>query len=201
MVKNYIKPAVIKVVDPNQFGTIPGSSTVMALISMVHKWLKDTDGTGSTIRVLLCDFRKAFDLIDHFILITKLKKLDIPCSIVNWVISFLTCRSQRVKLGEDCFSEWGAIPSGVPQGTKLGPWLFLVMINDLIVSDAFSMWKFVDDSTVSETILKGEPSNAQLSANEVYNWSKQNQFELNGDKTKEMLITFNRAKEEISQSK
>ena len=92
VVADYIKPAVIKIIDPNQFGTIPGSSTVMALISMVHKWLKETDGTGSTIRVLLFDYRKAFDLIDHSTLIEKLHQMDIPNSVINWIISFFSGR-------------------------------------------------------------------------------------------------------------
>ena len=58
----------------------------MALISTLHKWLGDTDGTGSTIRVLLCDYRKAFDIIDHSLLVTKLKQVDIPRSIIKWVV-------------------------------------------------------------------------------------------------------------------
>ena len=55
----------------------------MALISTLHKWLGDTDGTGSTIRVLLCDYPKLFDLIDHSLLVTKLKQVDIPRSIIK----------------------------------------------------------------------------------------------------------------------
>ena len=66
VVTDYIKPAMIKSVDPNQFGTIPSSSTVIALINMVHKWLGGTHETGAKIRVLLCDFRKSFDLIRPF---------------------------------------------------------------------------------------------------------------------------------------
>ena len=198
IVNDYIKPAVLKIIDPRQFGTVPGSSTVMALISTFHKWLGDTDGTGSTIRVLLCDYSKAFDLIDHRLLVNKIKQLDIPNSVINWVISFLTCRLQRVKLGYDCFSEWGAVPSGVPQGTKLGPWLFLIMINYLSISDPFSLWKYVDDSTVSETVIKGNPSEVQLAAHQIHDWSKENKFQLNYDKTKELTITFTHSHQEAN---
>ena len=150
IVSDYIKLALEEKVAPNQFGTITGSSTVMALISMVHKWLEATDGNGAAVRMFLFDYRKAFDLVDHHILANKLQQLNIPHSVINWVIDFLCNRSQRVKLSKDCLSEWG-----VPQGTKLGPWLFLLMIDDLSVSNVFEMWKYVDDTTVSECIPKG----------------------------------------------
>ncbi len=102
---------------------------------------------GSVVRVLLFDYRKAFDLIDHIILVNKLKELDIPTTIINWIISFLSNRLQRVKSGHDCMSEWSVVPSGVPQGTKLGPWLFILMISNLVFpDDPFDIWKYVDDT-------------------------------------------------------
>ena len=67
-----LKPAVLERIDQAQFGTVPKSCTTHALISMLDTWLKNTDGSGSTTRVTLFDFRKAFDLIDHNILAKKL---------------------------------------------------------------------------------------------------------------------------------
>ena len=61
---------------------------------MIHKWLEATDGNGTSVRVLLFDYRKAFDLIDHRILVNKLKQVNISNSVINWVIDFLSGRSQ-----------------------------------------------------------------------------------------------------------
>ena len=119
MVDRYVKPAVLAKVDPRQFGTVPGSNTSEAIVSMIHTWNSATDGNGATVRVLLFEFKKAFDLIDHRILVGKLCSCDIPDPVISWIIDFLTSRKQRVKLGHDCFSEWGVVPAGVPQGTKI----------------------------------------------------------------------------------
>ena len=70
VVEFFIKPAVLKKVDPNQYGTIPNSSTVHAQVSMIHSW--------NEFRVMLFDFRKAVDLVDHYLLFQKLKTYDSP---------------------------------------------------------------------------------------------------------------------------
>ena len=114
VVEKYIAPAILQIIDPCQFGAIPKSSTAHALISMIHNWTQATDATGAAVRVVLFDYKKAFDLIDHQILIQKIFNLSIPRSIARWVCDFLTNRMQRVKLSHGCFSEWGEVPSGVP---------------------------------------------------------------------------------------
>ena len=81
------------------------------------------------------DFKKSLDLIDHSILVAKLMYFDILYSIIKWIVDFLIDRKQRVKFCQDCYSEWGAVPAGVPQGTTFAPWHFAVVINFLNVTD------------------------------------------------------------------
>ena len=83
IVQVYVKPAILKVIGANQFGVIPKSSTTIALISMLHHWYLGTDGNGVTVRTILFDYHKAFNLIDHNILIDKLRNLDLPRSVIN----------------------------------------------------------------------------------------------------------------------
>ncbi|CAB3999917.1 RNA-directed DNA polymerase from mobile element jockey-like, partial [Paramuricea clavata] len=191
IVEDYVKPAILDIIDASQYGAIPNSSTTMALISMLHHWFINTDGNGATIRTILFDYRKAFDFIDHTILVKKLGNLNIPRSIINWIIDFLSHRTQRVKLADSCFSEWGLVPSGVPQGTKLGPWLFILMIQDLNINSPY-MWKFVDDTTASEILPKGNVSTAQNIADYIKQWSEENRLKLHPDKCKELRISFSK---------
>ncbi|XP_068738469.1 uncharacterized protein [Montipora capricornis] len=67
VVQDYVKPAVMQKIDPNQFGTVPNSSTTHVLISMLDAWYRGTDGNGAIARVVLFDFKKVFDLIDQHI--------------------------------------------------------------------------------------------------------------------------------------
>lgn len=98
VVERFVKAAVLTKIDSQQFGSIPNSSTVHALVDMIQRWTNDTNGNGATTRVVLFEFRKAFDLIDHSILARKLHTFDLPNLIVHRITDFLQDRKQRVKL-------------------------------------------------------------------------------------------------------
>ena len=74
-------------------------------MDMIHCWTKPTEGNGSSVRTISVEYRKAFGLIAHKILITELSTLNLPRSIINWIIDFLDNRQQRIKLAEGCVSE------------------------------------------------------------------------------------------------
>ena len=76
----------------------------------------------------------------------------------------------------------------LPQGTQLGPWLFVLMINDLDTNA--QEWKYVDDTTVSEVVVKGRESHAQAIANRLIDWSRENRVQLNANKFKELRLSF-----------
>ena len=125
------------------------------------------------------------------ILVSKLCKLSIPTRTTNWITDFLSDRFQRINLSEGCYSEWGSVPSGVPRGTKLGSWLFLVLNNDLVIDNGIAhIWNYIDDRTVSDVVIKGRESNAQQIADNVAKWSSDNRVQLNSDKCKELRISF-----------
>ena len=181
-----LKLVILKQVDPHQFGFIPGSSTTFALISMFHHWLNACDSLNTDVRTVLLDFKKAFDFVDHTLLIAQLYTLSVKPAVVNWMIEFL--RNQRVMLNSNCFSSWLTVPAGVPQGTYLGPWLFLVMINDLRSNtENTSVWKFADDGILSETVCKARTTALQNEANAIYQWTLANNFSLTRLNVKNLL--------------
>ena len=133
--------------DKKQFGAIKGRSTSHELVDIFHKWHSALDQRQS-VRVVFVDYAKAFDHVDHGTVLNKLHDLGIPQKILRWLSSFLLDRQQRVKIGR-VLSEWARPNGGMPQGTWLGPYVFLALINDL--SSLVELHKFVDDCTLSET--------------------------------------------------
>ena len=95
-------------------------------------------------------------------------------------------------IGHDCFSEWGAVPAEVPQGTKLWPWLFIIVINELDVPGT-DLWKYVDDTTISETISISnyKASHIQAAVDILVSRATVDRLQLNETKCKELLVNFN----------
>ena len=86
---------------------------------------------------------------------------------------------------------------GTP-GDATRPVLFLVLINDLEINNAGNLWKYVDDKTTSEIVVKGASSNSQLIADTVVQWSFENRVKLNGEKCKELRILFAKNKSQLA---
>ena len=137
------------------------------------------------MRVVFIDFAKAFDHVDHSTIIRKLHNFGVDNILIRWVCSFFEQRVQRVKLA-NCFSEWLPLKGSLPQGTWLGPLLFVLLIDDL--STSCMLHKFIDDSTLSEICKKGEPSAMAGHLNNVIEWCRDNLMNVNYEKTKEMLL-------------
>jgi hypothetical protein len=118
----------------------------------------------------------------------KLLLLGVRKCLFPWLGNFLSDRKQRVKVGKS-ISEWVSVHAGVFQGTKLGPILFLVMINDLAPPNS-NYWSFVDDGTISENVPKSGTSDIQSDLNYISLWASENYMKLNPKKCKEMRVCF-----------
>ena len=143
------------------------------------------------VRVLLLDYSKAFDLVDHNILIEKFASLGIHEILLRWLHAFLSDRQQRVKLGQDV-SDWFSMQAAMPQGSYLGPLSFVVFIKDMPHPETIKSVKYVDDTTLSERVNNRSPSQLQDTADMIIDWSNDNKMKINEKKTKKMYISTKR---------
>ena len=164
--------------------TLKGRSTTHALVDILHNWNAALD-SGSSIRAVFVDYAKAFDHVDHSILITRLITLGVPAYIIRWIFSFLDKRQQRVKIGT-ILSTWLQLNGGMPQGTWLGPLTFVILIDGLRLECL--VHKFIDDTTASEILNRNQPSNMPDIIQQLVNWSKLSNMNINFKKTKEIIL-------------
>ena len=187
IVLGWVDDIVGERIDDNQFGGAGGTSTTDALVEMTHKWYEATDVLNNYVRVVLLDFSKAFDLINHHILVDTLITNGVPAHIVRCLAAFLLERQQQVKIG-NIYSRTGSPNGGVPQGTLSGPKCFLLYINYL--ETHVPLFKYVDDSTLFEICNTNEISEIQESIDKAADWTSMNCMKINSKKSKEMIISF-----------
>ena len=135
-----------KVLTTLQSGFISGDSTVNQLVDIYNSFCKALD-EGKEVRAIFCDISKAFDRVWHKGLSYKLQKVGITGHLLQWFADYLNNRKQRVVL-PGVFSHWTDLKAGVPQGSILGPLLFLTYINDIVRNINSSIRLFADDTSL-----------------------------------------------------
>ena len=176
----------------NQHGFISGRSTLSQLLHQIEQLIRAWEEGKSTDTIYL-DFAKAFDKVDHNILCHKIKRLGITGKVGVWINEFLTGRSQQVT-ANGALSEPAPVISGVPQGTVLGPILFIIMIDDLDCELTHSVAsKYADDTRVTAVISEpDDAANFQIELqNKIYPWGPANNMLLNGEKFEHLHVGKN----------
>ena len=168
----------------NQFGFRKNNSTTYALLEITEK-IKETIDNKKFGCGIFIDLRKAFDTVNHDILLTKLEHYGIRDMALEWFKSYLSNRKQYVSINGES-SELMDISCGVPQGSVLGPLLFLIYINDLPnISEVLKFYLFADDTNIyyeAESTKKLETViNKELK--KLYTWLNVNRLSLNIEKT------------------
>ena len=178
-----------KIFNKLQFGFRNNHSTFMALVILVENLVNALDNGKCAVGIFL-DFQKAFDTVDHGILLDKLYCYGIRDIAHKWFISYLSSRQQSVMYnGHE--SEFKMMRCGVPQGSILGPLLFLLYINDLTaVSNFFMPILFADDTNLfcTGTDLKDMIRQINEEMAKIYAWVNANKLSLNIDKTNFMMF-------------
>lgn len=164
------------IITASQHGFMAKKSTETQLLECINDWTSSLDSQENT-DVFYMDIAKAFDVVSHPKLLYKLKMYKITGKFYAWIDSFLKDRSQCVKVGNSLSCERNVL-SGVPQGSVLGPVLFLLFINDLPSAVKESTVKiFADDTKIYLSRKKGLTFDALYEDIEsVLNWTAENQL-------------------------
>ena len=166
-----------------QHGFVPGRDCITQLLLCLEEWT-DLIEQGEPFDVIYTDFSKAFDSVPHQRLLAKLESLGIQGDILHWIKSFLNGRSQCVNV-DGSRSGWRDVLSGIPQGSVIGPILFVIFINDMPLEIKQNFCKlFADDCKLygiknedGENSMQSDLSNMEL-------WSERWQLSFNASKCK-----------------
>ena len=182
-----------KLIFDYQFGFRKGHSTEQAILEITDRLKSEIDNKKITCGLFL-DFSKAFDTVDYEILLAKLYKYGIRGTPLTWFSNYLNNRQQYVKIG-NTESDYLTMTCGVPQGSTLGPLLFILYINDMPnCSNKLSFRIFADDSNVfySSTSIDDVERVMNEELNHIFQYCDANKLSVNINKTNFMVITSNK---------
>ncbi len=172
-----IKKALMQFLEQNnllsdaQHGFRSGRSCLTNLLFSLDRWSKARD-EGKMVHAVYIDFKKAFDSVPHQRLLHKLRSAGVRGNLLLWIHSFLSERSQRVQVGRQQ-STGVPVVSGVPQGSVLGPTLFLVFINDCVRDLDCDVTLFADDIKIWKVVQNtADEEQLQDNLNRLEEWSK-----------------------------
>lgn len=178
-----------KILTSFQSGFRKGDSTINQLLFLYNEFSNAIDD-NKEVRVVFCDISKAFDRVWHRGLLFKLRSIGISGDLLEWFSDYLTNRQQRVCI-KSFSSQWRLVPAGVPQGSILGPILFLIYINDIVHHIGSNIRLFADDTSLY--IIVEDPLTAAIQLNNdldiISKWGKTWIVNFNPEKTESLILT------------
>ena len=173
--------------SPKQHGFVPNRNCMTNLLTCMEMWTQMIE-EGLPIDIIYTDFAKAFDRVPHQRLLIKMKMLGIEGHTLNWIKAFLSGRKQCVRI-DDEYSSWKSVRSGIPQGSVLGPILFVIFINDMpdVVDSMCQL--FADDAKIFRGLKsRGDILALQEDLDRLNAWSAKWQLAFNVGKCKSLHI-------------
>ena len=167
-----------------QFGFLRGRSTVLQLLKVLDNWTETLNISGAKIDSIYMDFQKAFDKVPHKRLLTKVNGYGLNGEIHDWIRAFLSNRSHKVCVNGEMSSS-AEVTSGIPQGSVLGPALFVLYINDLPDELQNEVYLFADDTKIFSQIRNvSDAEHLQDDINLLGEWSRKWLLSFHPDKCK-----------------
>ena len=196
VMESIVKDAIIAhlmkhgILSDEQHGFVPGRDCITQLLICMEDWTNMAE-QGKSFDIIYTDFSKAFDSVAHERLLLKLEHLGITGDLLKWIRTFLTRRTQCVRV-DGVESYWRNVLSGIPQGSVLGPLLFVIFINDMPDEVKLNICKlFADDCKLYGPVCENDGNKLQTDLRKLEEWSEKWQLPFNVGKCKVMHFGSN----------